>query len=103
MKILVRKQSKKINMHKKKLYLNWVEMGHHALALGRLSLLVGGAMSQMGMDVEERECGWVGRQSSQSIHGQHNNRQGRSALRVTPHPSFIVFPRDFMVLSPWLL
>ena len=37
-------------------------MGHHALALGSLSLLVGGAMAQMGMDVEERECGWFERQ-----------------------------------------
>ena len=59
-------------------------MGHDALAPGILSLLVGGAMAQMGMDVEERECGWFERQRSQSIHGQHNNRQGRSVLRVTP-------------------
>ena len=74
-------------------------MGHHALALGSLSLLVGGEMDQMGMDVEERECGWFERQRSQSIHGQHNNRQGRSLLRVSPHPPFIVFPRDFRVLA----
>ena len=33
-KILVRKQSKQMNMHKKKLYLTYVEMGHHALAHG---------------------------------------------------------------------
>ena len=26
---------------------------------------------------------------------------GRSVLRVTPHPPFIVFPRDFRFLSPW--
>ena len=39
------------------LYLTWVEMVHHALAPGTLSLLVGGAMAQVGMDVEERECG----------------------------------------------
>ena len=66
-------------------------MGHHALALGSLSLLVGGAMAQVGMDVEERECGWFERKRSQSIHGQHNNRQERSVLRVTPHPPFIAF------------
>ena len=59
-------------------------MDHHALALGSLSLLVGGAMAQVGMDVEERECGWFERQRSQSIHGQHKNRQGKSVFRVTP-------------------
>ena len=46
-------------------------MGHHALALRSLSLLVGGAMAQIGMDVEERECGWFERQRSQSIHGKY--------------------------------
>ena len=82
------------------LYLTWVEMGHHALAHGSTSLLVGKQWLD-GMGMEERECGWFERQRSQSIHGQHNNRQGRSVLRVTPHPPFIVFPRDFRVLSPW--
>ena len=76
-------------------------MGHHALAPGSLSLLVGGAMAQMGIDVEERECGWFERKRSQSIHEQHNNRQERSVLRVTPHPPFIVFQMDFRVLIPW--
>ena len=76
-------------------------MGHHALAPGSLSLLVGGAMAQMGMDVEERECGWFERQRYQRIHGPHNNRQGRGVLRVTPRPPFIDFPRGFRVLSPW--
>ena len=76
-------------------------MVHHALAPGSLSLLVGGAMAQVGMDVEERECGWFETEKSQSIYGQHNNRQGMSVLRVTPRPPFIVFPRDFRVLSPW--
>ena len=51
--------------------------------------------------MEERDSGWFESKSSQSIHGQHNNRQVRSVLRVTPHPPFIVFPRDFRVLSPW--
>ena len=58
-------------------------------------------MAQVGIDVEERECGWFERQRSQSIHGKHNNRQGMSVLRVTPRPPFIVFPRDFRVLNPW--
>ena len=75
-------------------------MGHHDLAPGSLSLLVGGAMAQMGMDVEEMEGGWFERQRSQRIHRQHNNRQGRSVLRVTPHPPFIASPTDFRVLSP---
>ena len=66
-------------------------MGHHALSPRSLSLLVGGEIAQMGMDVEERECGWFERQRSQSIHVQHNNRQGRNVLRVTPHPPFIAF------------
>ena len=53
------------------------------------------------MDMEERESGWFESKRSQSIHGKHNNRQVRSVLRVPPHPPFIVFPRDFRVLSPW--
>ena len=65
------------------LYLTWVEMGHHALAHGRTSLLVGKQWLD-GMEMEERECGWFERQRSQSIHRQHNNRQVRSVLRVTP-------------------
>ena len=46
---------------------------------------------------------WVALEAnvSQGIHGQHNNMQGRSVLRVTPHPPFIAFPRGFRVLSPW--
>ena len=82
------------------LYLTSVEMGHHALAHGSTSLLVGKQWLD-GMEMEERECGWFERQMSQSIRGQHNNRQGRSALRVTPHPPFIAFPRGFRVLSRW--
>ena len=54
------------------------------------------------MEMEERESGWFESKRSQSIHGQHNNRQVRSVLRVTPHPPFIVFARDFRVLKPWL-
>ena len=83
------------------LYLTWVEIGHHALAHGSTSLLVGKKWLEE-MEMEERESGWFESKRSQSIQGQHNNRQVRSVLRVNPHPPFIVFPRDFRVLSPWL-
>ena len=44
-------------MHKQKLYLTWVEMGHHSLAHGSTSLLVG--EQWLGeMEMEERESGW---------------------------------------------
>ena len=82
------------------LYLTWVEMGHHALAHGSTSLLVGKQWLDE-MEMEERESGWFERERSQSIHGKHNNRQVRSVLRVTPDPPFIVFPRYFRFLSPW--
>ena len=74
-------------------------MGHHALAHGSTSLLVGKQWLDE-MEMEERESGWFESKRSQSIHGQHNNRQVRSVLRVTPHPPYIVFPRGFRVLSP---
>ena len=88
-------------MHEKKLYLTQVEMGHHALAHGSTSLLVG--KQCLGeMEMEERESSWFESKRSQSIHRQHNNMKMRSVLRVTPHPPYIVFPRDFRVLIPWL-
>ena len=100
MKILVRKQNKQIKMHKNKLYLTWVEMGHHALAHGSTSLLVG--KQWLGeMEMKEMESGWFESKRSQSIHGQHNNMQMRSVLRVTPHPPYISFLGTFRVLSPW--
>ena len=78
-----------------------MEMGHHALAHGSTSLLVGEQwLGEMVM--EERESGWFESKTSQSIHGQHNNMEMRSVLRVNPHPPYIVFPRGFRVLSPWL-
>ena len=68
MKILVRKQSNQIDMHKNKLYLSWVEMGHHALAHGSTSLLVG--EQWLGeMEMKEGESGWFESKRSQSIHG----------------------------------
>ena len=76
-------------------------MGHHALAHGSTSLLVG--EQWLGeMEMKERESGWLERKMvSRNPLGQHNSMQGRNLLRVTPHPPFIVFPRDFRVLSPW--
>ena len=77
---------------------SWVEMGHHALAYGSTSL---GWGSNGSIEMEERKCGWLEKQRSQGIHGNHNNIQGRSCLRVIPHPLFIDFSRGFRVLSPW--
>ena len=68
-------------------------MGHHALAPGSISLLVEGAMAQMGMDVEEMEGGWFERQRSQSIHGQRNNRQWENYFESDPPPSFYIFSK----------
>ena len=76
---------------------SWVEMGHHAIACGSTSL---GWGSNGSMEMEERECRWLERQRFEGIHRQHNNMQGRSSLRVNPHPPFIAFSRDFRFLSP---
>ena len=75
-------------------------MGHHALAHGNTSLLVGKQWLD-DMEMEERESGWFKSKRSQSIHGKHNNMQMRRVLRVTPHPPYIVFPKGFRVLGPW--
>ena len=76
-------------------------MGHHALAWRSTSLLAMGELWLKGK-MDERECGWLERQMvSRHPLGKHNSMQGRNVLRVTPHPPFIVFPRDFRVLSPW--
>ena len=41
---------------------------------------------------EEREGEWLERQMVlRNSHGQHNNRERRSHLRVTPTPIFIAF------------
>ena len=72
-------------------------MGHHALAHGRFSLFVGKQWLDE-REREERESGWFESKRSQSIHGQHKNMQMRSALKVTPHPPYIVFPRGFKPL-----
>ena len=68
MEIPVRKQNKQINMRKKKEYLTYVEMGHHALAHGSTSLLVRKQWLDE-MEMEERESGWSESKRSQSIHG----------------------------------
>ena len=55
-------------------------MGHHALAHGSTSLLVGKKWLDE-MEMEERESGWFESKRSQSIHRQHNNMQMRSVIR----------------------
>ena len=78
-----------------RLYLTSVEMGHHAVAHGSTSLLVG--KQWLGeMEMEERDSGWFESKRSQSIHGKHNNMQKmRIVLRVTPPPSFYSFSKGF--------
>ena len=50
----------------------------------------------MGMEMEEeRECGWFEKQRSQSIHGQHNNRQWEKCFESDPPPSFYSFSKGF--------
>ena len=54
-------------------------------------------------EMEEREGEWIERKMvSRHSHGQHNNRERRSELRVTLTPLFIFFLDIFRVLSPWL-
>ena len=50
---------------------------------------------------ERGDVGGFRDKGSQGIHGQYNSMQGRSVLRVTPHPPFIAFFWGFRVLSPW--
>ena len=76
-------------------------MGHHALAHGSTSLGLG-AMAQW-------EWKWMRRGSVGDLRGKGLKEStgsitignGRSVLRVNPHPPFIPFPRGFRVLSPW--
>ena len=76
-------------------------MGHHALAWESTSLRNGELWLNGGM--EEREGEWLERQRvSRHSHGQRNDREMRSSLRVTPTPLFILFLGIFRVLSPWL-
>ena len=58
-------------------------------------------MGELWLNGNGGEGVWVAWEAnvSQGIHEQHNNMQGRSVLRVTPHPPFIAFPRGFRVLS----
>ena len=67
-------------------------MGHHALALGAplngMEALAYGSM-------EEREGEWLERQMvSRNSHGNYNDMEKRSELRVTPTPLSIVSLRD---------
>ena len=52
-------------------------------------LLDGGAMAQWRW--RKGSVGGLRDKGSQGIHEQHNSMQGRSFLRVTPHPPFIDF------------
>ena len=71
----------------------WVEMGHHALALEAPFSLWDGSLAYGAM--EEREGELLERQRFlRHSYGQHNDRERRSILRVTPTPLFIVCSRD---------
>ena len=52
--------------HERQAIPSLVEKGHHALACGSTSL---GWGSNGSMEMEERECGWLERKRSHSIHG----------------------------------
>ena len=52
-------------------------------------LFDGGAMAHWRQ--RRGSVGVLRDKGSQGIHGKHNNMQGRSVLRVTPHPPFIAF------------
>ena len=94
LEILVTKKNNEINKHKKKLYLTWVEMGHHALARGSTSLLVG--EQWLGeMEMEERESGWFESKRSQSIHKHHNNMQNEECLKSDPPTCLYSFSKGF--------
>ena len=68
----------------------WVEMGNHALALEAPLSLWDGSLAHGAM--EEREGEWLERQrASRHSHRQHNDRERKCVLRVTPTPLFIVF------------
>ena len=75
-------------------------MGHHAQACGSTSLSWMGSNGSMDMEMEERECGWFQRQRSQSIHGQHNNRQMEKCFESDPPPSFYSFSKGFYGFKP---
>ena len=75
-------------------------MGHHALAHGSTSLGLG-AMAQWAWKWRR---GSVGGLRGKGLKASTNNipiGNGRSVLRVTPHPPFIAFSWGFRVLSPW--
>ena len=68
----------------------WVEMGHHDLALEAPLSLWDGSLACEAMVKREGEC-FERKRVSRHSHGQHNDRERRSVLRVTPTPLFIVF------------
>ena len=65
-------------------------MDHHALDLEAPLSLWDGSLAHGAM--EEREGEWLERKrASRHSHEQHNDRERRSVLRVTPTPLFIDF------------
>ena len=57
-------------------------------------VLAYGAIEEKGEWLERKRV-------SRHSHRQHNDRERKSVLRVTPTPLFLVFSRDLGVLSPW--
>ena len=68
--------------------------------------LMGAPLSWLGeqwlreMETKERESGWFERKRSQSIHGQHNNRQWENSFESDPPPSFYSFSKGFQGFKP---
>ena len=75
-------------------------MGHHALAHGSTSLGLG-AMAQGKWKGRRGSVGGLRGKGLKASTGSITIGNGRSVLRVTPHPPFIAFPRGFRVLSPY--
>ena len=75
-------------------------MAHHAQACGSTSL-GWGAMAQWGWIWRRVSVGGLRGKVIKASTSSVTIGNGRSVLRVTPHPPFIAFQRGFRVLSPW--
>ena len=75
-------------------------MGHHALAHGSTSL-GWGEMAQWEWTMRRGSVGGLIGKGLKASAGIITIGNGRSVLRVTPHPPFIDFLRGFRVLNPW--
>ena len=67
----------------------WVEMGHYALAWGSTSLF--GMEAWLVEQWRRGRLNGLRGKGSQDTHGNHNDRERRSVLRVTPIALFIAF------------